>query len=897
MKIQIRCGVVLLAMALAAPALGFHESIHREITHNALSAAHIRVEIAGTVLTFTDRALVEIADANELMDSKAHLSAALFKPERHFTNEEYEEATKWIGMLREEIFHLLEDRDGRAARARFGWALHAIQDFYSHSNWVEMENTATQKAIYGKKPAPAIAFPERPCPDNASELDPDLRDLTLAHFGWLSLTQCLHLPRFKCQHGNWTLPLGDCPGINKDLDDALATEEGVAMSVHHPEARRLAAEATREFARSIIGDDAIKDDLVALSIFFGTAAVGWVVDATGSMVDDIAAAASAIESRIRNAPEGSLGPGSDYPLLFLKTFIDPLTGDQPLLTSDVQEILDRLAAIEVVGGVDCPEPSFAALLEALKETPPGSELTVLTDANAHSPGLFWTLDGLARYRQTRISFLVFDPDPCPRGSLGSGQVPVLYHHLAFNTGGFAVRVPGSSASLKSTVELLPDLLQLGRRALLLARADDGTAPTIGEVPVDSTVETLVVSAVSVDSAPLLAIYRPSGEELDPGAPGVRWTATLSGPVVVVEGPETGRWRLEARGGGEERRLRAESDSGIDFARFRLVEENDEIHGGYSPVHALPAPGQPVIGDARLFGPLASATFSLIGESGEDLGPISLVRRADDEDPGTRFVGGFLLPDRPFRVRVRGEDPQGHAYQRVADHVHHPPTLLITPEPAILRVHPGERREVRIRLQNLGDPDRFSINFSGSGGLDPSSFHRGGPELDRLQSGSLDYDLWVPEDIPLGDRAKLWITAENEAGQAVGRGRIDVLVEEPGMPICSDRSRLCLNEGRFSARVDWRDFEGNTGRGTAAVQSDDSGVFWFFAESNWELMIKVLDGCGVNGHFWVFAGAATNVEYTIEVTVQDGSAKSYFNRLGSPAAPILDTEAFPCPSAG
>ena len=40
--------------------------------------------------------------------------------------------------------------------------------------------------------------------------------------------------------------------------------------------------------------------------------------------------------------------------------------------------------------------------------------------------------------------------------------------------------------------------------------------------------------------------------------------------------------------------------------------------------------------------------------------------------------------------------------------------------------------------------------------------------------------------------------------------------------------------------------------------------WFFSPDNVELIIKVLDGRSITGHFWVFYGALSNVQYTITV---------------------------------
>jgi hypothetical protein len=76
--------------------------------------------------------------------------------------------------------------------------------------------------------------------------------------------------------------------------------------------------------------------------------------------------------------------------------------------------------------------------------------------------------------------------------------------------------------------------------------------------------------------------------------------------------------------------------------------------------------------------------------------------------------------------------------------------------------------------------------------------------------------------------------------------------------------LCLQGRRFEVTTRWRDFAGNTGVGQGIALGDDSGWFWFFYPGNVELVVKVLDGRPVNGHFWVFYGALTNVEYELTV---------------------------------
>jgi hypothetical protein len=109
----------------------------------------------------------------------------------------------------------------------------------------------------------------------------------------------------------------------------------------------------------------------------------------------------------------------------------------------------------------------------------------------------------------------------------------------------------------------------------------------------------------------------------------------------------------------------------------------------------------------------------------------------------------------------------------------------------------------------------------------------------------------------------------------------------------DGSTLCLNGARFRAEVSWRDpRSGATGTGHGVSLSSDTGAFWFFNAENLELMVKVLDGGGVNDHFWVFYGGLTDVEYDLTVTDIATGARRTYHKPGLRLASGADTEAFP-----
>jgi hypothetical protein len=115
---------------------------------------------------------------------------------------------------------------------------------------------------------------------------------------------------------------------------------------------------------------------------------------------------------------------------------------------------------------------------------------------------------------------------------------------------------------------------------------------------------------------------------------------------------------------------------------------------------------------------------------------------------------------------------------------------------------------------------------------------------------------------------------------------------PAATCTATATSLCLSNSRVRVEVTWRDFAGHTGVGHAVALSGDTGYFWFASASNVEVVTKVLDARGVNGQYWFFYGALSNVEYTLTITdVATGRRKSYtnpMNKFGS----LGDTSALP-----
>lgn len=175
----------------------------------------------------------------------------------------------------------------------------------------------------------------------------------------------------------------------------------------------------------------------------------------------------------------------------------------------------------------------------------------------------------------------------------------------------------------------------------------------------------------------------------------------------------------------------------------------------------------------------------------------------------------------------------------------------------------------------GEVEIGEIQLRVAAGVEPGSFI----ELELATTSALsNRDGSVLETVANGDLI-------------LSDGRVDVTAAG-----CATSTKLCLLEDRFEIEVTWKDFAGNQGAGRSARLAADSGSFWFFNPENVELVVKVLDGRAINGNFWVFYGALSNVEFSIAVTdTLTGEVKTYRNPSGSFAS-VGDTSAFEGTSA-
>ncbi len=109
--------------------------------------------------------------------------------------------------------------------------------------------------------------------------------------------------------------------------------------------------------------------------------------------------------------------------------------------------------------------------------------------------------------------------------------------------------------------------------------------------------------------------------------------------------------------------------------------------------------------------------------------------------------------------------------------------------------------------------------------------------------------------------------------------------------------LCFHDGRFTVTAEWETGD-QSGVAQAVPLTDDTGTFWFFSPDNIEVVVKVLDACGLDpfNNFWVFAAGLTDVRVTLRVTdTLTFETQEWVNPQGGAFQPIRETQSFrSCP---
>ncbi|KAM9332568.1 von Willebrand factor A domain-containing protein 7-like [Pholidichthys leucotaenia] len=392
----------------------------------------------------------------------------------HFDDESFVQGKKIITDGLQATKASIKQRSFEAAWQTLGKLLHPLQDFYSHTNHLELgklfpnSNLIKSKASIGK-----IADKSRPtcrscdgddCRNNILESIREEQILTSGYFNLFDSEK----PSGKCSHGgrlDQTSKKEPKGGINKDSFDA-------SHGHLHSEAANMAIAATSELLADIQGDVGDKKFLEMVGIFRGSSkALCFVIDTTNSMKEDIEAVKKVTHTIINREVETD-NKSSVY---ILVPFNDPEFG--PLIkTTDSAVFKTVINTLTASGGGDNQEMSLSGLQLALSAAPFNSEIFLFTDAPAKDTQLKSTVIAFLERTQTVVNFMITNSTIINRrrrrNLQNSNQISdadlQVYIQLAQASGGQVIEVTknelpeATSIIIESTNSSLVTILQAVR---------------------------------------------------------------------------------------------------------------------------------------------------------------------------------------------------------------------------------------------------------------------------------------------------------------------------------------------------------------------------------------------------------------------------------------------------
>ncbi|XP_015196502.2 von Willebrand factor A domain-containing protein 7 isoform X1 [Lepisosteus oculatus] len=706
------------------------------------------------------QAVSEVVRANAHMDFRSEMQS---NPVYHFDSERIQGARDLLRWRWIQTLDSIRARDYQGAREGLGYLLHSLQDFYSHSNWVEMGHTEVNSDLLNSADQlePVAAEDVQTCREcwNFSCKNNILEDvnskklLTTGYFGTDPKK-----PPGKCSHGgilDQSRSLSARGGINKDSTSPL-------FSPHHylhGDAARLATAATVALLRDLRDTAGVTDFLRLMNVGRNSALV-FVIDTTGSMFEEITAARLRALSIIQER-QGTLDEPTTYVLV---PFHDPAVG--PLQETEDPDVFMRfLEDLTALGGGDEPEMCLTALQMALIHSPPQSEIYVFTDASPKDRHLQSAVEGLTVEKRIKVTFLLTE-DTSRAGWRRRRRREVLspdrfsiYRSLSALSGGLTVFT--TDRDIQQVSSIVQDST-LPAKVTLFHVQTGPSSVSPHSFHVDSSVKNVTVHIAG--SLKAFVLHSPSGQEqsfLEKNGH-LAQMETFEGltRIRLLPPVSPGQWIIRAET-QENITLNVIGQSSVDFLYHFAVAVNS-THPGLSRVEGSPVAGVPTFLVLTVTGLSAShkVSFShvtLLSARGESL--LGAQLSSSSSSPG-EFVSQLpALPTVPFSVRLTGTDGQGNVLERASGEMvqatHVQLQVLSLPQLA-----PGTTSTVWFDIYNRGPARTFVLTAADDRGF---LKHKGRERLSVAQDGTVRswVDLDTPGGAQVGSAATLSLSVESE----------------------------------------------------------------------------------------------------------------------------------------
>jgi hypothetical protein len=162
-----------------------------------LQKYHIEILQQALGDSFSPAALAKVIRANVYQD---RISAQLGHDEYHVDNNAFEESYAYIEEQRARVISSLLKEDAASARSAFGRLTHTVQDFYAHSNYIDLWLALHTN---GSRPAPWMVDPVEPAILESGALRSGKIYLPLEVFSFIKPLKPLILPLLPRDSHAW----------------------------------------------------------------------------------------------------------------------------------------------------------------------------------------------------------------------------------------------------------------------------------------------------------------------------------------------------------------------------------------------------------------------------------------------------------------------------------------------------------------------------------------------------------------------------------------------------------------------------------------------------------------------------------------------------------------------
>ncbi|XP_071360796.1 von Willebrand factor A domain-containing protein 7-like [Trachinotus anak] len=673
-------GIALLGLALmAGPTVAFFPNGGRMSTHIRITRKAIRQKVmetcravadaAGHEFKPTDSSPEELVQACLGPTATGEVSGAKFhsalreiyrqnglvdryfvnSAPHHFNSEAFLQGRALITEGMVAIKANIREENFQAARETLGRVLHTLQDFYSHSNWVELGYTEPYiNLIRPDLPLENLAdvntatcrnFASGTCPNPILPNIQKKKKLTSGYMGIFSSSK----PKGKCSHGgaadltSTAVPRG---GLNKDE----RRSDNVALHNAAVNAATAASLQLLDDIRLAAGDN----DFLRMMGIARSSVVCFVIDTTGSMSDDIDEAREVVYEII-DSKKGTQDEPSEY---ILVPFNDPSFG--PIIrTTDPDKMKREVSKIKENGGGDIPEMCLSGLQLALTSAPASSHIYVFTDAPPKDIVLKDTINALIRSTKSTVSFYKTVKSTRRRRSPGADSFKD-YEDLALASGGLAIHV--SKRQLHKATDIILDTSTAALVTVLQWARNPGKQETFPFV-LDESLQniTIYITGTSIT----FTLTNPAGvSQSNTEASGKLGTIQTVGNLRRVRlnaDKQTGTWQININS-NQPYTFKVTGQSTITFI-YDFVESFKGPHPGFAVLSGRPQAGQPVTLMISVMGRKGppSLTVSNIGLVTAS-GPEAVINGTmTDMGDGDILVTVDEVPEGEFVVILKGTD--------------------------------------------------------------------------------------------------------------------------------------------------------------------------------------------------------------------------------------------------